>query len=186
MGGTPGGDGGAGPMSTGGYCADKPITLLPMVVSDSFFPTGYLVDHVDDMDLHQIMEPCPSRPASAVGKCFTFEWTPTTSTWAGMLFQYPANNWDTKPGLCVQAGAKVVRFQVRGAAGGEKVRLSAVKVYSDIMALSTSWQEVQLSLVGVDYNAVNPMGGVDGGVQLVFTDAALGKQRAYIDDVRWE
>jgi hypothetical protein len=181
QGGASSNDGGA--TASGGYCAGKPAVALPMVVSDRFLPLGWLND---TMDLRPIQDPCPSRPASPVGECFTYEWTPTTSTWAGVEFQYPAYNWDAKPGLCVQDGAKFVRAKVRGAVGGEKVKLIGPKVFTTIHTLTTNWEELELSLEGVDYNNVNPQGGVDGAVGLVFMDPAPGKQRVYIDDIRWE
>src|SRR6202020_3363662 len=41
--------------------------------------------------------------------------------WAGVVWQYPANNWGTSPGLAVPAGATAVTFYARGGSGQEKV-----------------------------------------------------------------
>ena len=44
-----------------------------------------------------------ARPAGARGDCFTFDYVPGPNLFAGVYFQYPANNWGAKPGLPVHA-----------------------------------------------------------------------------------
>jgi hypothetical protein len=44
-----------------------------------------------------------ARAPGARGHCFTFDYVPGPNLFAGVYFQYPANNWGAEPGLPVHA-----------------------------------------------------------------------------------
>jgi hypothetical protein len=54
------------------------------------------------------------------------------------------------------------------------------------VTLTTDWTPVDLDISDVDYNAVNPAGGVNAGLEVVFVNAAGGQQRVYVDDMVWQ
>jgi hypothetical protein len=147
-------------------------------------------------------------PGSPVGNCHTVIYTdapPDASAlkgWAGVVWQYPANNWGTSPGLAVPPGATAVTFYARGATGQEKVAfgvggvgfggvpttaapcLDTVSQSLPKATLSTTWTQYVISLDGQTYP-----GGVIGGFTWIGA-AADGPADAsavtfYIDDIQW-
>jgi hypothetical protein len=115
-----------------------------------------------------------------------FTWAPLTLTWVGLLFQYPANNWDGT-GLCMEEGANQVSFYARGDQGGEVVDFLALDVVASTV-LTTTWTRYTIDLRGVDYNDFFfESGGVRGAFSIVLTRAAddLTAKTIYVDDVQW-
>ena len=116
---------------------DAPLTP-PFAVSDHFAPTGYMGDGttIGAVDMKND-NACPDRSPTPIGDCYSVIYTPQT-TWAGIYWQYPANNWGEKPGRDVLPGATSVTVWAKGAKGGEKLELHAGGIQDDTMPNSDS------------------------------------------------
>jgi hypothetical protein len=134
---------------------------------------------------------CGERAPGAIGDCYKVRYAP--STWAGVYWQYPSNNWGAKPGRAIRPGARRVSAWAKGARGGEWVELHVGGIASleyrdtlDVMGtftLTTAWQKVTLDVSAATYDRV--IGGFGwvakaplskGGEPIVF----------YIDGIMWE
>jgi hypothetical protein len=94
---------------------------------------------------------CPSRAPGALGDCYRVTYTPVQG-WAGVDWQYPANNWGSYPGRKILPGATHVTVWARGESGGEKLQFSVGGNHDDTVAnhdsidaqsaatLTTDWQ----------------------------------------------
>ncbi len=165
-------------------CDDMPAEPLPLIVTDSYAASGYYESSAQELTPSAL--PCQDRPEGAVGECLGFSWTPLSLTWVGLLFQYPANNWDG-PGLCIEEGANQVSFYARGEVGGEVVDFSVVDVVLSTV-LNASWTRYSIDLEGIDYNDhFLEAGGVRGAFSVVLTRSEddLEPKTVYIDDVQW-
>src|SRR5262249_13961927 len=130
------------------------------------------------------------------GICHQVTYAPPASGgkgWAGVYWQYPANNWGTKPGYPMPPGAKKVSFFAKGAKGGEKVTFLAggiapsgsphtdgVSAKTDL-TLTADWAPYSIDISGQIYTEV--LGGF--GWTMVGTDAATSGS-FFVDDIRWE
>jgi hypothetical protein len=103
---------------------------LPFTVDDQYATSGYEGDAVYAGAItlvHDTTCAGDRSSTSAVGACHTVLYTSlpsmgmTTMGWAGVAWQYPANNWGTQPGYAIPPGATSVAFSARGASGGEVV-----------------------------------------------------------------
>jgi hypothetical protein len=111
----------------------KPPPDGPFAVSDYYAPSGAMGDGATpgNLVINQNAA-CKDRPPGARGNCFSFQYVDhapyttqvTMSTgvcdWAGVFWQYPANNWGTHDGLPVPTGKLTkVSFQVAVGQGME-------------------------------------------------------------------
>ena len=176
---------------------------LPFYVSDQFIPSGYMgasQDAMNGVKMSNAPTDCIARTPGAAGDCYKISFTATVpaggSTWAGVYWQSPANNWGAKPGKQIAAGAQKVSFYAAGAAGGEKIQFCAGGVNTKgadptlthrdrftaqvpAIALTTTWEKYEISLVGATYDEVL------GGFCWVSAATASGTTTFYVDDVRW-
>jgi len=111
----------------------KPPPDGPFTISDYYAPSGAMGDGATPGNLVINQNAgCKDRPPGARGNCFSFQYVDhapfttqvTMSTgvcdWAGVFWQYPANNWGTHDGLPVPTGKLTkVSFQVAVAQGME-------------------------------------------------------------------
>ena len=83
----------------------------PFTVSDYFAASGAMADG-DGMSPPGMIvttqysgSKCndKDRAPGARGQCFVFDYVPGPNLFAGVYFQYPANNWGAEPGLAVHA-----------------------------------------------------------------------------------
>lgn len=172
-----GGSGG----TTAAYCDDREKEAVPFEVSADFIPAGYMGDHGD---ITQTADDCPDRPDEAAGACYTVEYAAEGGNgWAGVVWQYPQDNWGALPGLCVEGATKVV-FQAKGAAGGEAVGFGAAggQTAGDLI-LTDEWASYEITLPP-NYNESGENGGVVAGFSWS-AGAAGGPLTFYIDDIRW-
>ncbi len=164
-----------------GSCAFDKIPL-PFVVDDRYFPSGFFPE--SEVGGLAASTSCPSRAAEdAVGLCHTFTWTPNSSAFAGIWWQFPEDNWgETTPGLEIAAGASSVSFWAWGAAGGEKVEFLAglprdgFERRTAVITLDTTPTRYEVDLRGTTYT------DVVGGFGWV---AANGAVTFYIDGITW-
>ncbi len=192
------------PSGSGGATGGDAGKALPVVIDDYFAPSGYMEDA---RDMNAGMTPAfegddttcgGNRSAGGRGFCHevTFSTFPSGGLgWGGVFWQYPANNWGTMPGLKIAPGATKVRFQARGASGGEKVGFFAgigagseayadgFKMTNQDFTLTAEWQEYVLTLPSnADYSkgVVGPLAwgvGSEGNATPV---------KFYIDDITFE
>src|SRR5439155_12886514 len=119
-----GGSGGSG----GGDMATPISTMLPFVLDTAFVSSGYMGD--GNMAGPITMVPskmgdstdCNGKRGSttALGACHVVTYMPPATAgmgWGGVYWQYPANNWGTKPGYAMPSGAKKVSFSAMGSKG---------------------------------------------------------------------
>jgi len=139
---------------------------VPFAVSDYFMPTGYEGDgaNVEDVNLVKMVnDACPDRSPNPVGDCYSITYddgnVQATQGFAGVLWQYPGNNFGAYPGHQISPGAKNVTLWARGAAGGEKVEFQvggiqdatqpyedSIDVQTGSMTLTTSWAQFTIGL----------------------------------------
>lgn len=97
-----------------------PAGPTPLVVDDNWVASGFegggspAGSITDD-------QTCAARGGAGRGHCHHLRWTPGTSSWGGVVWQYPENNWGSQAGQAVPGGFAQVRFFAWGAHGGEKV-----------------------------------------------------------------
>jgi hypothetical protein len=182
--------------------AGAPLAL-PFYVSDQFIPSGFMNDPTGiTITTGANGSPaCPTRAPSAGGLCYVVAWdTTTNAAWAGVYWQYPANNWGTEPGLSIAAGATQVSFYAQGAAGGEVLTFKSggindplvaatgsygdnYEVSSPSVTLTTTWTQYTISLQGATY----PDGVLGAFVWVATaTNGTNNNIKFYIDDLKWQ
>jgi len=178
--------------------------MLPFVVDTVFVSSGFMGDGATAGTITMVpaksgdSTDCNGMRASttAAGSCHAITYAPPASGgmgWGGVYWQYPANNWGTKAGFSVPAGAKKVVFQARGLVGGEKVTFLAGGIqgagnpYTDsikatvTVTLTNTWAPYQIDLSGQSYSQV--LGGF--GWTMVATDAGASGG-FFVDDIEWQ
>ena len=154
-----------------GGCSPSPATpdesplTAPFRVSDHFAPTGYMGDGTSIGLVNMLNDACPTRAPEPSGDCYSVTYTPAT-TWAGVYWQYPQNNWGDRPGRTILPGAKRVTVWARGASGGEKLELHVGGIRDDNLpfhdsidasasfTLTTDWQKLTVGFGPRTYDQV--------------------------------
>ena len=142
----------------------KPIQKVAVYVEGkgTFAPSGWM----GDTSAISVDAQCPTKPKT--GK-YCMRWTYDISKdakngWAGVYWQYPANNWGAKKGLDL-TGHKKLSFWVRGETGNEVINITAgglkgaspdtfIKELKGIK-LSTEWKQYVIDLSGKDLSNVS-------------------------------
>jgi hypothetical protein len=178
------GDGDGTPID--GPADDARITF-PMAVDFYYAVSGYSGDG-ETPGLVGETQSCPVRAGQGRGNCHAFTYTPGSVGWAGVFWQYPANNWGTDLGRPVPAHAKSVSFYAWSDTGGEALTFGAgLKDFDAFnltrpdVTLTSTPTRYTLSLDGVSYG--------DDVISAFFWSAAgTGKERVafYVDDIVWE
>jgi hypothetical protein len=161
-------------------------TVLPFAVDDWYGPSGYMGDGESPGSIADAMTCIDDRPASWIGNCHRYTWTPGAAMWAGVYWQYPDGNWGDLPGLEVPAGATKISFRAWGATGNEKVdfmvgmmAVDGFEVKQEAVALTTQPTQYSLTLGSAAYARVV------GGFGWVAKDSTTPVTFS-IDDIRWE
>jgi hypothetical protein len=170
---------------------DGPLTP-PFVVSDHFAPTGYMGDGTTIGTVRMDNDACPTRAPGARGDCYTVTYTPT-GAWAGIYWQYPANNWGAKPGRIVLPGAKRVVVWAKGQAGGEKLDFTIGGIKDDTLpykdsinastsvTLTTEWQSYAVNFGPKTYSSV-----IGAFSWIAHAPPGSGPIVFYLDGIAWE
>jgi hypothetical protein len=197
-------------------CSPMPNTdTLPFAVDDVYATSGYEGDAVNAGAITlEGDSTCGGNRSgqSPLGACHTVLYTPliqgqaigamTALGWAGVAWQYPADNWGTGPGYAIPPAAKTVTFSARGAAGGEVVSFwiggtgvgtaatgvlcsDPLSVHIDV-TLTSRWTVHTIPLSGPYAPAV--LTGFGFTVARSEQPAALQAQAItfYVDDIRWQ
>ena len=154
-------------------------TPLPVGVANSFVSSGWMGDF-DRGSLSTVG--CDHPELSCDEVCTQFTYSSSGGGWAGIYWQYPANNWGAEPGLEIAPGATRVRFvawsETPGAVVSFKVGLSGVDPVDLVehIALTDVPTEYVIELPDVDYERViTPLGWTAGlaadETELVFSIA---------------
>jgi hypothetical protein len=176
---------------------------LPFVVDQVFISSGFMGDGEKPGAVTMVpakmgdsTDCMGMRNPGAFGNCHAVSYAPPAAGgmgWAGVYWQYPSNNWGTKPGYAIPPGAKKVTFQAMGKKGGEKVTFLAggiinsgaqytdsIKAQADV-TLTTSWMKYKIDLTGQTYSSV--LGAF--GWTWAATDAGASGS-FLVDDIVWE
>lgn len=177
---------------------------VPFVVSDHFFPSGFMGDSPTDFGgivMSSDSSKCPTRAAGAQGACYSVTWTPTfvqdaKTAWVGVYWQYPSNNWGGQPGQSIDPGATKITFMAQGAAGGEQIEflsggvnvsasnpsLTHADTYSasTTVTLTNAWAQYEVPLTGDTYS------DVIGAFAWSITTSSTAPVTFYVDDIEWE
>ncbi|HTA20882.1 MAG TPA: hypothetical protein VK989_16425 [Polyangia bacterium] len=199
------GTAGAGTVPDAGAAQPPMMLSLPFTVSDHFAPTGFMGDGVaaGSITMTTSAAACAGEPAAAMaGSCYTVTYqpqpivAPAPSTWGGVYWQYPDNNWGTLPPDTVATGAQSITFYAKGKNGNESVTfqaggitntISATTPYTDTFtirqtfALTTTWTKYTLPLTGLTYS-----GGVLGGFAWVATATNANPIVFYVSGIVWQ
>jgi hypothetical protein len=184
------------PITTTPDSGAPAATSLPLTVSDFFAPSGYMGDGATPGAVTVDTTACKMpRPTGAVGDCYAVTYTPGSLAWAGVYWQYPANNWGAAPGKQIEAGATKVSFFAAGKTGGEVVQFlsggendgtlpyhDAFKVMQTV-TLTTTLSPVTIDLTGHAYDT-----GVLGAFAWLVTAPAgsTAPIAFYLDAITWE
>jgi len=150
--------------------ADNKIESWPVHVykdggagDNRFIPSGFTGDY----NSVQMLDKCRENP-KAGDSCIRFTYTgePTERmNWAGVFFQYPANNWGTDDNAYDLTTAKKLRFFARGDQGGEVVEFKFGGVNGPAAAdsdagttgpviLTADWRQYEIPLEGLDLSHI--------------------------------
>lgn len=154
-----------------------------------YYPSGFMGDYAD-IEINEGY----SGDAHSYETCIEFVYTPRKSQgqgWAGVYWQYPANNWGNKKGGFDLSGMTKLTFWARGAQGGEKIQkfvVGGIKgIYPDSgvvemgpVELTDTWKEYTINLAGRDLSYIS------GGFCWV-TSEELNPQGCvfYLDDIKF-
>jgi hypothetical protein len=133
------------------------------------------------------------RPGNVDGMCIKVSYQSGAIGWAGVYWDYPANNWGDQPGRAIrgvtkvvfwaagQKGGEIVEFKSGGIAAGGKRYKDTYEVTLGSVALTKDWKQYEISLKGRD------LSNVIGAFAWVATaDANPGGLTFYLDDMRFE
>ncbi len=177
---------------------------LPFSVSDYFAPTGYEGDgaNVQDVSLVTMYNSgCPTRAPGAAGDCYVVTYdqgaADATQGFAGVLWQYPGNNFGEYPGHTIAPGATKVTLWARGQSGGESVEFAvgginnpsepyhdSVNVLSSPITLTRDWKPITVGLP-------TAYGAVLAGFGWIVKAQTPGATPAppvvfYLDGIQWQ
>ena len=167
-----------------------PVSPLPYTVYGSSSPSVYVPSgYMGNAGAITMDEACTDEPHSGT-TCLSAEYD-STSSWGGVLWQSPAEDWDgLKPGGANLTGATHLEFYARGASGGETVNfvfgvLDGNQPYRDTskgelknVVLTAEWKKYRLPLEGLDLRRIKTGFG--------WSLAGQGRSvRFYLDDIRY-
>lgn len=170
---------------------DKGIKAdLPLIVYDEsahdmpFAPSGWMGD------TSGLTVDFESKDGPKQGKTCAKVSFKGPSGWAGIACQFPPNDWGDQPQGLDLTGAKRLTLWMRGARGGEKIKvefgiLKQDKKFFDSASgqleatLTPEWQRYTIDLAGKDLSRIKT------GFVITMAGAG-GPQTVYIDNVRFE
>jgi hypothetical protein len=132
--------------------ASRPKACLPFALGDPFFASGYMGDQ-------------SAVRTRTEGTTMHVDFQKSGS-WAGLVWQSPANDWGKKPGGLDFTGATTLSFRARGAKGGERVTFGfgiidskakfadSAKAELKNLPLSAEWKTFRIPLAGKDLSQV--------------------------------
>jgi hypothetical protein len=145
-----------------------------------------------------------NRPTNPVGFCYSVVYNPPTgSSWAGVYWQSPQNNWGKLQGLPVAEGATKVTFWAKsqtaglilsiGAGGINSAKaVDAGDVYWDTfyannkyVTLTTSWAQYSLTASDGFPSVATGYGPVLGGFVFYAGPGTTANMTFWLDSIEW-
>jgi hypothetical protein len=162
--------------------------------SNHYIPSGYMGDY-GDIKLNDQSTDSPHSGTTCIQLSYSAKKSQNQG-WAGVYWQYPANNWGNKKGGFDLSGMTKLTFWARGVKGGEVIQqfkvggigVSQKATYPDSaevemgpIELTDTWKQYTINLAGRDLSYIN------GGFSWV-TNADLNPEGAtfYLDDIQFE
>jgi hypothetical protein len=210
---TAAGSGGSATAGTGGtgvvvpvMCpaqpAGDPAPLPLSIATPNFAPSGHFAGPMDNL-AGILVAQCAERPAEhTIGECFDSTFTPALAGYAGVFWQFGAQNWGASPGMKVAPGATKVTFKAWSAseAGGESVRFSAGGIADPTLpcadtvnlgqaggtpvVLTTTPTDYEIDLMGQTYPD-GIIGGFMWVVEVTEVTVPAVPIHFYVDEIQW-
>jgi len=159
-----------------------------------YIPSGHMGDYGDvKMNTQSLSEPLSGKT------CIEFTYSAKKSQgqgWAGVYWQFPANNWGTKKGGFDLTGMTKLTFWAKGAQGGEVIQkfgVGGIGIGKDVpypdssvvetepIELTDAWKQYTINLAGCDLSYIN------GGFSWTITsDSNPDGATFYLDDIKFE
>jgi hypothetical protein len=174
-------------------CISAIVLPVPVEVESDFIASGWLGDGEKGKQYLQLTyvtgeNQRPNDDNNVVAK---IHYQGGSIGWAGIFWQWPANNWGEKPVKSIQ-GATKISFWAAGQKGGEIVEFKAGGVSGKAcqdsfeaslgrVALTTKWQRYEIPLRR-SAASILPIVGVFAFV----VDATPGGLSFYLDKIRYE
>lgn len=185
----------------------------PFTVSEYFAPSGAMGDGavMGNLVIND-NKACKDRPEGARGNCYSFDYVAGPELWAGLYWQYPANNWGAEPGLpvhgekfskvtfqaAVKEGMERIIFVVGGIGVPRAPEEAEVYPHNDQMKheapfdVTTEWQKFELPIPMQFVDDATPISELIGAFAWYanhppdtdYTTAPL--KTIYIDDLAYE
>ena len=155
-----------------------------------FIPSGWMGDYMDIK-----LDDASSENAHSGATCIKVTYNNKATggaRWAGIYWQYPANNWGGVDKSYDLSGATKLSFWIRGEKGGEVIQEMKIGgitgEYSDSdtagigpLTLTTEWKQYEIDLSAKDLSYI--IGGFCWATNIdVNPDGAV----FYLDDIRYE
>jgi hypothetical protein len=184
-------------IQKGGRCTVQSSVTAPVDVEREFIPSGWMgdgaTDHArQDIQMAQVAN-AKSRPGAPNTVVTKITYRPGAVRWAGIYWQWPANNWGDKPAKAVQ-GASAISFWAAGERGGEIVEFKAggvtgkpcndsFEVSLGSVALTKDWKQYRIPL----RNRTDSLKPIYGAFAWVATGDSNPEGLAfYLDSIRYE
>ncbi len=173
----------------------------PFAVSEYFAPSGHMGD--GETPGHIVVDVandnCANRPPGARGDCYRFTYTPGNLLWAGVYWQYPANNWGTRPGRSTLPIFKSVKFYAATDTDGLSVQFITGGIQNPAFPYADQFRDGIFEKVGFDWKPFT----IDVSFETTY-DAVIGAFAwvtsyptgtdptgapptvLYLDDIVWE
>lgn len=161
-------------------------------VSTMFVPSGFMGD-VGDISINEYCEDNPRSGPYCIEVIYTAEGS-SGARWAGIYWQYPANNWGNEAGwIDTFNGATKLTFWARGKNGLERAEFKMGGItgrYSDsvrpavttgIITLSAEWKQYEIDLANKNLSHV--IGGFCWVTNIPNNPDGC---TIYLDDLRYE
>lgn len=167
---------------------------VPFAVSDHYSPDGFFGDG-ETRGAVDLTKECPPRAPGATGDCYTVTYRPGAKGFAGVVWQYPHNNWGFWPGHAIAPGAARITLLARGGRGGETITFGggqrdspnahrdSFKLDEVTVGLQPQWTRHEIPFGGESY--LGPSGVI--GPFLFSLAAGTGREPIviHLDDIRW-
>lgn len=156
--------------SSAGAPAKQKAQAMPFTVyidqggrGNHYIPSGWMGDY-GDLKMNPGCTQGPHGGKTCIQITYSGKMTQNAG-WSGIFWQYPANNWGTKPGGFNLSGAKRLSFWARGAKGGEKIAEFKVggiageypdtdSASSGPVELTPQWKQYSIDLNGKDLSNI--------------------------------
>lgn len=155
-----------------------------------FIPSGWMGDYMD-IKFEDTNQENPHSGATCIKITYNNKAT-GGARWAGIYWQYPANNWGGVDKYYDLSGATKLTFWIRGEKGGEsiqEIKMGGISgQYSDSdtagigpLALTTEWKQYSIDLGGRDLSHI--IGGFCWSTNIDVNPEGLV---FYLDDIKYE